>query len=191
MERLAIGGGALVLGLLLGWMVRGVTTYNAATESTTPYDDWRTYCPPAKIDSASCEMMGDVVDPNLKATVARISIVKDPKAPKDKPNAEIIAFTLPLDVLLDRGVGVQIGKDPVKVVKYRTCNNVGCVAVTPLEPAMLNAMLAGTETKLSFIGAQSNAKAQTLTVSFKGFNDARSAYTRGNSKRASWFWRMW
>ena len=96
MERLAIGGGALVLGLLLGWMVRGVTTYNAATESTTPYDDWRTYCPPAKIDGASCEMMGDVVDPNLKATVARISIIKDAKAPKDKPNAEIIAFTLPL-----------------------------------------------------------------------------------------------
>jgi invasion protein IalB len=191
MERLAIGGGALVLGLLLGWMVRGVLTYNTASESSTVYDDWRVFCPQAKIENVSCEISGDVVDPNLKATVARISIIKDAKAPKDKPGAEVIAYTVPLDVLLDRGVGVQVGKDPVKVVKYRSCNNASCVAIAPLEPAMIDAMRAGADVKLSFIGAQSNAKAQTLTVSFKGFNEARSAYTSGNRKRSSWFWRMW
>jgi invasion protein IalB len=189
MQRLAIGGGAIVLGLLLGWMVRGVMTYNTATETSTVYDDWRVFCPQAKIENVSCEMSGDVVDPNLKATVARISIAKDSKD-KNKPDAEVIAYTLPLDVLLDRGVGVQAGKDPVKVVKYRTCSSSSCVAITPLEPAMLDAMRAGSEVKLSFIGAQSNAKAQTLTVSFKGFNAARSAYTSGNRKRSSWFWRM-
>ena len=95
------------------------------------------------------------------------------------------------NVLLPNGVGVQIGKDPVKVIKYRSCNGQGCVAITPLEPAMLYAMQAGTETKLSFIGAQPNAKAQTLTVSYKGFSAARRGYTSGNGKRDSWFWRMW
>ncbi len=189
MERLAIGGGALVLGLLLGWAVRGVATYNVATETTTPYDDWRTYCPAAAVEQTSCEVMGDVVDPALKATVARISIVYDMRN-KEKPGQEMIAFMLPHDVLLDAGVGVQVGKDPVKVFQYRTCNNVGCLAVTPLEPAMKSALRSNTETKISFTGAAANAKAQTLAVSFKGFNSALSAYERGEGRRSSMFWRF-
>ena len=98
-ERLAIGGGALVLGLLLGWAVRGVATYNVNSSFNTAYDDWRAFCPPAATEAASCEAMGDVVDTNLKATVARISIVRDKKA----DNKEMIAFMLPHDVLLDAG----------------------------------------------------------------------------------------
>ena len=180
-ERLAIGGGALVLGLLLGWAVRGVATYNVATEATTTYEDWRTYCPPATTATASCEVLGDVVDPALKATVARISIVKDMK----NNGAEMIAFMLPHDVLLDAGVGVQTGKDPVKVLQYRTCNNVGCLAVVPLEAELRSALRSNTETKLSFTGAAPNAKPQTLTVSFKGFNSALSAYERGEGRRSS------
>jgi len=167
-----------------------VATYNVSSESSTVYEDWRTFCPQAKIEGVSCEMSGDVVDPALKATLARISIVKDVKN-KENPNAEIIAFSVPLNVLLQNGVGVQVGKDKVKVVKYRSCNTSSCVALMPLEPAMLSAMQAGTETKISFMSSQPNAKPQTATVSYKGFNDARSAYSRGNSKRSSWFWRMW
>ena len=163
-ERLAIGGGALVLGLLLGWAVRGVATYNVATEATTTYEDWRTYCPPATTATASCEVLGDVVDPALKATVARISIVKDMK----NNGAEMIAFMLPHDVL-----------------PYRTCNNVGCLAVVPLEDAMRSALRSNTETKISFTGAAPNAKPQTLIVSFKGFNSALSAYERGEGRRSS------
>ena len=190
MERLAIGGGALVLGLLAGWMVRGVATYNTGTESNTVYNDWRVFCPQARIENVSCEISGDVVDPELKATVARISIAKDPRN-KENPNAEVIAFTLPHNVLLQNGVGLQIGKDPARTVKYRSCNQASCVAIMPLEPAILSAMQAGTDTKISFIGAMPNSKAQTLTVSYNGFNAALSAYNRGNGKRSSWFWRLW
>jgi invasion protein IalB len=186
MKRLAIGGGALVLGLLLGWAVRGVATYNVNSSFNTTYDDWRAFCPPAATEAASCEAMGDVVDPNLKATVARISIVRDKKA----ENKEMIAFMLPHDVLLDAGVGVQVGKEAVKVFQYRTCNDVGCIAIVPLEPEMKSALRSNTETKISFTGAQPNSKAQTLTVSFKGFNSALSAYERGESRRTSAFWRI-
>jgi invasion protein IalB len=190
MERLAIGGGALVLGLLVGWAVHGLTSYNTASESSTVYNDWRVFCPQAKIENVSCEIAGDVVDPNLKATVARISIAKDFKN-KDNPSGELIGYTLPHDVKLPNGVGVQVGKEPVKTVKFRSCNQQGCTAIVPLDPALLSAMQAGTETKISFIGAQPNAKVQTLTVSYNGFNAARRAYNRGNGKRTSWFWRMW
>jgi invasion protein IalB len=189
-ERLAIGGGALVLGLLAGWMVRGVATYNTASESSTVYNDWRVFCPQARVENVSCEISGDVVDPATKAPQARISIIKDTKN-KENPNGEVIAFTVPLNVDLTKNVGVQIGKDPAKVIKYRSCNAQACIALTPLEPAMLNAMQAGTETKISFIGALPNSKAQTLAVSYNGFSAARSAYNRGNGKRSSWFWRLW
>ena len=189
MERLVIGGGALVLGLAAGWMVRGVATYNVATASETVYEDWRVVCPQAQAEGVACEVSGDVVDPALKATVARISIARDFKN-KDNANAEVIGFTLPPNVDLTKNVGVQVGKDPVKTYKYRSCNGQACTAIVPLEPAMLAAMKAGTETKISFIGAQANAKAQSLAVSYKGFSAARRAYDRGNSKRTSWFWRM-
>jgi len=188
-ERLAIGGGALVLGLLLGWAVRGVATYNVATESTTPYQDWRTYCPPATTENVSCELMGDVTDPAQKAVVARISIVKD-RRNKENPEQELLALTVPLNVLLEPGVGLQIGKEPVKVFKFRTCNNVGCIATAPLEPAVLDAMESGTETRISFTGAQPNDKPQSLAVSYNGFDAAHSAYKRGNRQRDSWFWRL-
>jgi invasion protein IalB len=189
-ERLVIGGGALVLGLLAGWMIRGVATYNTASESSTVYNDWRVFCPQAQMENVSCEISGDIVDPELKATIARISIAKDFRN-KENPDGEVIAYTLPPNVLLPNGVGVQVGKEPVKTVKYRSCNQQGCVAITPLDDTMINAMRAGTDTKISFIGAQPNAKAQTLTVSYNGFNAARRAYERGNSKRTSWFWRLW
>jgi invasion protein IalB len=188
-ERLAIGGGALVLGLLLGWAVRGITTYNTGTESTTVYEDWRTFCPQAKVENVSCEVMGDIIDPTSKATVARISILKDTKN-KENPNAELIAFMLPYDVLLDAGVGLQIGKEAVKVVPYRSCNNVGCLAVQPLDDATRSALKSNTETKISFTGAQPNAKPQTVAVSFKGFNSAFGAYNTGNGRRTSAFWRL-
>jgi invasion protein IalB len=188
-ERLVTGGGALVLGLLLGWAVHGLTGYNTGTESTTVYEDWRTFCPQAKTENLSCEVMGDVVDPAAKATKARVSIVKDTKN-KENPDAELIAFMVPHNVLLEAGLGLQIGKDPVKVVPYRSCNNVGCLAVQPLDDATRSALNSNTETKISFTGAQPNDKPQTFTVSFKGFSPAFSAYNWGNRRRNSAFWRM-
>ena len=46
-ERLAVGGGALLIGLLLGWMIRGVAAYSTTTETVTAFQDWRTACPAA------------------------------------------------------------------------------------------------------------------------------------------------
>jgi len=192
-ERLAIGGGALVLGLLLGWGLRGVATYNVASEFTTPYQDWRTYCPPAATENVSCELSGDIRDSaatgDVKPIVARISVISDFRN-TENPGQETFALTVPLNVLLEPGVGLQIGKEPVKVLKFRTCNNVGCIATVPLDDTILDAMKSGAETRVSFTGAQPNDKAQTLVVSYNGFDAAYSAYKRGNSRRSSWFWRL-
>jgi len=124
-ERLIIGGAALLVGLLLGWMVRGVATYNTHQASIATYDDWRVACPAAEATAenkdAHCELSTDVMDKTQTTpnAVARATITID------KDNKQLIGFVLPFGVALEAGMGLKIGKDPVKVYQYRTCNAIG------------------------------------------------------------------
>lgn len=182
-ERLVLGGVALLIGLLLGWMVRGVATYNTATNTVTAYQDWRTACPAASQKQMPCEMVEDILDPKSKGTLARIGITKD-------NNKQIISFTLPFGVALEAGVGLRIGKDATpQVIQYRTCYQIGCIAQTDFTDKIANAMKNGTEVQMLFAGL--DGKPVGAPISLKGYNDARRAYTSGESKRASWFWRLW
>src|SRR3954464_3963490 len=128
-ERLIVGGVALLVGLLLGWMGRGLATYNVHAAQIATYDDWRGGCPAADSKDASCELSSHLVDrnqPNASA-LARMSIATD------KDGKQIVGFTLPHGVALEAGMGLRIGKDPVKVYQYRTCTAVGCIATTPFD----------------------------------------------------------
>ena len=183
-ERLVIGGVALLVGLLLGWMVRGVATYNTAQDTVASYDDWRTACPSAKAKDASCEMSQDVVDDKSRSTIARISIARDLQ------KKQMMGFTLPFGVALEPGIGLQIGKDPVKVYQYRTCNTVGCIAVIPADDKMM-AALEKPDADIRLLFAGLDGKPVAVPVSVKGFKAAHSAYDSLQAKRTSWFWRMW
>ncbi len=61
-QKLAIGGAALVVGLVVGWATRGLTGYSPATQSMTSFDAWRVACPAATQKDVSCEMIQDFVD---------------------------------------------------------------------------------------------------------------------------------
>ncbi len=61
-ERLVIGGVALLVGLLLGWMVRGVATYNNNAAVLASYEDWRVTCPAASVEKTTCELSTDIMD---------------------------------------------------------------------------------------------------------------------------------
>ena len=74
-ERLIIGGAALLVGLILGWMVRGVTTYNVHQASIASYDDWRVACPAAVSDDpADVPMLTPYLPPKEKATGTAIVV---------------------------------------------------------------------------------------------------------------------
>jgi len=92
-------------------------------------------------------------------------------------------------VALEPGIGLIVGKDPVKVIQYRTCNQIGCIAVAPLDDKLAAALKAATDLKLMFAGL--DGKPVAVPVSLKGYNDAHRAYASNESKRASWFWRLW
>jgi invasion protein IalB len=183
-ERLVVGGGALVLGLLLGWMVRGVATYNTGAENSAPYDDWRVVCPAATAKEVSCEMVSNLIDPKTKDVVARMSITKDPK------QGQVIAFLLPLNVMLEQGLALKLGNTDPKLYKYRTCTQQGCVSVTPIDDKTVAAIGSADKVTLMAMSALPGSTRQDTDVSRKGFAAARSVYLSNNNKRAAWYWRL-
>jgi invasion protein IalB len=181
-ERLVVGGVALVAGLAIGWGVHGVTGYNAATETVTNYQDWRTACPPASLTAQNCEIVEDVLDSKTRSEVARVAIAKD-------NGKTVIGITLPLDVALEPGMGLALGSNPVQVIPYRTCNTVGCIAEVPLDDKLQAALDTGKDGRVLFAGLDN--KPVAIPLSMKGYSDAQKAYRSAEAKRSSWFWRMW
>jgi invasion protein IalB len=181
-ERLALGAGALVIGLLVGWMVRGVATYSSATESVTTYQDWRTACPPAALKDQKCQMIEEVLDSKSQSPVVRIAISSD-------AGKQELGLTLPFGVALEPGVGIILGTDPVKVFPYRTCNTVGCIAVLPLDEKLLASLKSSKDGRVLVAGL--DGKPVAIPLSLKGYSEASRAYRSAEAKRNSWFWRLW
>jgi len=188
-ERLIIGGAALLVGLLLGWMVRGVATYNTHAASIASYDDWRVACPAAEstpeTKDAHCELSTDVVDKSQGTpnAVARATITID------KDNKQLIGFVLPFGVALEAGMGLKIGKDPVKVYQYRTCNSVGCIVTAPFDDKLAASLKGTDDASVMFAGL--DGKPVSVPISFKGYQQSMSSWKGMEARRNSWFWRLW
>jgi invasion protein IalB len=183
-ERLVVGGVALLIGLLAGWMVRGVGTYNSKAAMVSAYDDWRIACPAAETKDAWCELTTDIVDTQQRSTVARMVITTD------KDGKQLVGFTLPHGVALEAGMGIQFGKEPPKVYQYRTCNTLGCIATTPYDEK-LAASLKGADNDMKVMFATLEGKPVVEPVSLKGYSKALAAWKSNEAKRHSWFWRLW
>jgi len=188
-ERLIIGGAALLVGLLLGWMVRGVATYNTHQASIATYDDWRVACPAADMGpeskDAHCELSTDVIDKSQGTpnAVARATITID------KDNKPVIGFVLPFGVALEAGMGLKIGKDPVKVYQYRTCNSVGCIVTSSFDDKLAASLKGTDDAAVMFAGL--DGKPVSVPISFKGYQQSMSAWKGAEARRNTWFWRLW
>jgi invasion protein IalB len=184
-EGVIVGGAALLVGLLLGWMVRGVATYNVHAAQVATYDDWRVACPSADMKDAACELSTDLIDKSQPngAVLARATITTD------KDGRQIMGFTLPFGVALEAGMGMRIGKDPVKVFQYRTCNSGGCIATTPFDATLSNSFKSTDDAAVLFAGL--DGKPVSVPFSFKGYQTSLSAWKSAESRRHSWFWRLW
>jgi invasion protein IalB len=183
-ERLVVGGVALLVGLLLGWAVHGLTSYSPATETVTSFDGWRTACPAATAATKdqSCAIVQDIMDSKTKTEIARILIARD-------NGKQVLGITLPLGVSLEPGVGLSFGTSPVQLIGYRTCNQGGCTAEAPFDDKMQAAFNGGKDGRILFAGLDNKPIPVPLTL--KGFDAAQKAYRRNEAKRGSWFWRMW
>jgi invasion protein IalB len=181
-DRLVVGGGALVVGLVLGWAVHGLAGYNPATETVTNSQDWRTACPPATAKDQNCELVQDILDSKSHSEIASIAVASD-------AGKHVLAITLPMGVALEPGVGISFGSDPVQVIQYRTCNMRGCLAELPVDDKLQASLNAGKNGRVLFAGLDN--KPVEIPLSLKGFAEAQKLYRSNEAKRGSWFWRMW
>ena len=86
-------------------------------------------------------------------------------------------------------MGMRIGKEPVKVIQYRTCNSVGCIATVPFDDALSNSLKNSDDAAVLFAGL--DGKPVSVPFSFHGYPKAISAWKGAEAKRHSWFWRLW
>lgn len=182
-QKLVIGAIALVIGLLVGWAVRGVASYNTSTQAVTAYGSWRVACPAATQANVNCEMVQDVMDGQTHEELVRIAVGR---LPDGKPALDLV---MPLGVALEPGVGLVMGTNPMITAKYRTCTQQGCIVDLPLDQKLQKQFDDGKDGKIVLAGATDN-KPIAIPLSLTGYADAQRAYHRDEAKRGSWFWRM-
>ena len=173
----------LVVGGVGGWIGRGLLAGPADVPTMNVFQDWRLFCPTSKDATVSCEMSQDVVDQKAGMRVARLVMLKD----KDK--SMVLAVTVPLQVLLEPGMGLKIGDDQMRVFQYKTCTEEGCLSVIPVND-QIEASLGKTQ-KASIAVAQPDGKTVELPFSVKGYAEAYETFLSNEAKRKSWWRRLW
>jgi invasion protein IalB len=176
-----LGAAGLVIGIGLGWAIRGVATYPMQAQLVTNYGDWRTACPPAALKDQSCRMMEQVMDTRTNQSVVQLAMGVD----KGKNTLDV---SVPLGVLLPAGVGLTIGDAKPVIFKYRTCTTAGCIGHLDIDDKTLALMSSAKDGKVLVAGM--DGKAVAIPISLKGYSDAARGYRAAEQRRTSWFWRM-
>jgi invasion protein IalB len=182
-KRFLVTLAIFAVGGIAGWIGRGMLAGPPDVPTVSVYEDWRLLCPKNENKNISCEISQDVIDDKAGMRVARIVILKD------KDQNTVMAITVPLQVLLEPGMGLKLGNDQVRIFQYKTCTEEGCVSVTPLNNQLEEA-LAGAQ-NAGIVVAQPDGKAVELPFSMKGYGEVRKAFLNNEAKRKSWWWRLW
>ncbi|OWV99183.1 invasion associated locus B family protein [Rhizobium sp. R693] len=163
------------------------TAVEAATSVVVQkFDDWYYRCAPSGLQSRSCEIaqVAQVMREEKSVNVLTLAIAPvpetTPKGSKKAARSLILTALLPLNVALQAGLSIAAEGKPVARLAYRNCNQAGCWAELPLEPAMLAALSKGTtgEASLRLMDGQDIK----IRFSLKGLKAALSALQGQASK---------
>jgi invasion protein IalB len=168
----------LVIGLVAGWIGRAMVAAPPDVPTVALYDDWRVGCPKPSDTKGNCTLVQDIVDTKIGREIAHLSL-------SDGKSGRLLTITVPYDVLLPSGIGMQLGKDKVRVYSYKTCDMNGCVAQAPVTDDLIKAMRPEREAKLLI--AQLDNKVAALPFSLKGFARAEDVHASFKAKQKSWF----
>lgn len=172
-----------IVGLLAGWLGHGLISKPEDVASIRMYGDWRLACPQPSAKDGTCAMIQDVLDSNTRSEIAHMAFGRG------RSGGMEMIITMPYDVLLDPGMGLSVGSDPVRVYPYQTCNGIGCVAAVPVDDKLVTSLRNAKDARLLF--AALNNKPIGLSFSLSGFDAAYNAYSNAESKRHSWWWSLW
>lgn len=182
--------GILLAGGLIGWIGRGILAGPDDVPTMGIYQDWRLACPSTTEKDSTCRLSQDVVDPQSGQPVANIAYGKNlDKNNKPEENSMVLIVTVPLNVLLEPGLGLKLGADDIKVYQYQTCTQAGCTAVIPVDKQMQKTFINAQVAEIAVAGR--DGKAVPLQFSTKGLSEAYGAYRNNEAKHSSWWWRLW
>src|SRR6185312_2074957 len=156
--------GGIALGIFLVGMFAGYLAHGGRSDVSRVsfYKDWRLACPADTEAKASCALASDVVEPKSGSRLAQITW----GAEANKPDSRVVVISVPLTVLIQPGLGLQIG-DNTTTYKYATCLPSGCVATIPVDDKLATAM--ENATTLGLVVTSERGEPITLPVSIQGY----------------------
>jgi invasion protein IalB len=183
LTRGGIALGILIVGLIAGW-IGGVSTAHDGTAKIEVFKDWRLACPGDDDKKGSCALASDISDPSSGTHLAQITV----GVQAEKPDTQMMVVTVPLTVLIQPGLGVQIGSD-TKTLPFATCVPSGCVATMALDDKTLDS-LRDAQT-MNLVVTAENGRSISLPVSVQGYKAASSTMNWSEARRHSWWRRLW
>jgi invasion protein IalB len=134
------------------------------------YDDWRVSCPATTQTGTSCALSQDVQLTGTMTALYRLTITRE-------GGTDILAITVPYNVLLDAGIAIDFGDgDRPVLVGFDTCEGGGCIAKTAFTESLAEDFAKARAPSVLF--ARLNAKPVSAPFSLKGFDRALDAYRR-------------
>lgn len=174
--RGAIALGVFIVGIAVGWFIHGG---RSDVSRVSFYKDWRLACPADTDAKSYCALASDVVEPKTGTHLAQLTWGVE----ANKSDARVIVVSVPLTVLIQPGLGLQVG-DKTTTYKYATCLPTGCIVTIPADDKLADAMQ--NATTLGIVVTSERGEPITLPVSVQGFKDAYAAMNETESKRKSW-----
>lgn len=132
------------------------------------FKDWFVQCTvSAKSDVKRCELTTNQVAPENNQAIAPISL-KVVFEGKNKPG--IVLLQTPLDLLLSKGVDLEIDRKKIGKLSYRSCHTDGCLIPFSASGSVNRAMLRGLSAKFTVFNLE--GKAFNSTFSLAGISSA-------------------
>ncbi len=143
--------------------------------TTQQHGDWLLECYDPAVNGVTCQIMQRVVHNESGQNILVMTMTYNAKEKSD-----IVQYVLPLDFLLEPGIGINIG-DYQTVARANRCTAQGCVIEGKTDEAFINAMKAAVE-QGRFVMMSRTGKKVAVAFSATGFTKAYNEMRALNSK---------
>ncbi|HSH43506.1 MAG TPA: invasion associated locus B family protein [Arenicellales bacterium] len=141
---------------------------DAPDSEITRFEDWGVECrqPPSEETKRCIMFQRQVLEDGRTLLVLTVR-----KAPDDRPPLAILQ--LPLGVLLEPGVSLSVDGGEPRELRYRLCDEGGCIVTFLLDEALQNAFRQGQNARVVVVTA--DQRRVNVDVSLSGFTAAFNA----------------
>lgn len=149
----------------------------------TTYQDWRVLCPAVTPATPNCTLSTEVTNAGGGAAPAGTILSLQMTDPAANSNLTVV---VPHGVLLEPGLAVTIGNDPMRLRPYETCSNAGCIAFVTVDADTLKSLRTSPGGRVT-VAAPNAPQPLNIPFSLKGFADGYAALEREHERRTGFF----